>query len=123
MIYFLWSYDDFYFFQESVIEYSKIPPFHPGRILKKEYLELFQISQTELASALGTTFRTINEIVNEKRNISPEMALKLSRYFSTDIELWLSLQNKFDVYKIYVKKHESIDKIKPMKRKRKIKSQ
>jgi len=85
-------------------------------------LELFQISQTELASELGTTFRTINEIVNEKRNISPEMALKLSRYFSTDIELWLHLQNKFDVYKIYLKKQEAINKIKPMKRRGEIKS-
>jgi addiction module HigA family antidote len=76
-------------------------------------LDKLEISQTELAVALGTTFRTVNEIVNEKRNISAEMAIKLSRYFSTDVDFWLNLQNKYDVQKIYLKKKKNIEKVKP----------
>ena len=53
------------------------------------------------------------QIVNEKRNISAEMAIKLSRYFSTDVDFWLNLQNKYDVQKIYLKKKKNIEKVKP----------
>ena len=56
-------------------------PTHPGQILKEDFLDELEITQTELAFALGTTFRTINEIINEKRNISTEMAIKLSNIF------------------------------------------
>jgi len=83
-------------------------------------LDELQISQTELASALGTTFRTINEIVNEKRNISVETAMKLSKYFSTGVEFWLNLQNQYDVYKTYNKKKKVIDKVLPLKKRKKI---
>lgn len=91
-------------------------PTHPGQILREEFLEELVISQTELASALGTTFRTINEIVNEKRSISTEIAIKLSKFFGTSIELWLNLQNQFDIYKVYSRKKENIEKIQPLKR-------
>ena len=93
-------------------------PSHPGQILKEEFLDELNISQTELASALGTTFRTINEIINEKRNISTETAIKLSKFFRTSIELWLNLQNQYDIYRIYNKKKEMIDKVRPMKRRK-----
>lgn len=93
-------------------------PSHPGQILKEEFLDELNISQTELASALGTTFRTINEIINEKRNISTEIAIKLSKFFRTSIELWLNLQNQYDIYRIYNKKKEMIDKVRPLKRRK-----
>lgn len=96
----------------------KRQPSHPGYILKEEFLEEFNITQTELANKLGTTFRTINEIVNEKRSISPEMAMKLSKFFGTSIELWMNLQNQFDIYNIYQKRKQYIDKIRPLSRKK-----
>ncbi len=92
-------------------------PTHPGQILKEDFLDEMNLSQTELASALGTTFRTINEIVNEKRSISTEMAIKLSRFFGTSVELWLNLQNQYDIFKISNKKKDSINKVKPFGRK------
>ncbi|MFA8451863.1 MAG: HigA family addiction module antitoxin [Bacteroidales bacterium] len=98
----------------------KRQPSHPGDILKEEFLEELQISQTELAKQLGTTFRTINEIINEKRSVSPEMAIKLSKFFGTSVELWLNLQNQYDIYKVYQKRKSFIDKVKPLSR-RKIK--
>jgi addiction module HigA family antidote len=79
----------------------KRKPTHPGAILKEEFLLEFGISQTQLAQAIGTTFRTINEIINEKRNLSSEMTVKLAKYFGTSVELWLNLQNQYDIYKIY----------------------
>lgn len=92
-------------------------PTHPGEILQKEFLEPLGITQSQLAKELNTAFRTINQIVNEKRNISPEMAIKLARYFGTSEELWLNLQNQYDLYRVKEKDHDSLKGIRPLKRK------
>jgi len=91
----------------------KRKPTHPGMVLKEDFLIPFGISQTQLAYDIRTTFRTVNEIINERRNLSSEMAIKLSKYFGTSVELWLNLQNQYDIYKIFRKKKMQIDKIKP----------
>lgn len=96
----------------------KRAPAHPGQILKEDFLDELKITQTDLANALGTTFRTINEIINEKRSISTEISIKLSKYLGTSVELWLNLQNQFDIYKVYNKKKESIEMVRPLKRKK-----
>ena len=96
----------------------KRAPTHPGQILREDFIDKLLISQTELATALGTTYRTINEIVNEKRNISTEMAIKLSKFLGTSVELWLNLQNQYDIYKVYGSRKEIIDKVRPFKRKK-----
>ena len=90
-------------------------PTHPGVILKEEFLVEFGISQTQLAQAIGTTFRTVNEIINEKRNLSSEMAVKLGKYFGTSVELWMNLQNQYDIYKIYKSQSRQINSIKPFR--------
>ena len=71
------------------------------------------ITQTNLAKALKTSFRTINEILNEKRSISPEMALRLSRYFGTSPDVWIGLQTDYDLYRAKVKSQKTIDAIAP----------
>ena len=86
----------------------KREPTHPGDILLHEFLEPLNMSQTALAADLDTTFRTINEIINHKRGISPEMAVKLAKYFGTSGELWLNLQIKHDLYKVKGKKKKNI---------------
>ncbi|MDO8548733.1 MAG: HigA family addiction module antitoxin [Ignavibacteria bacterium] len=90
-------------------------PVHPGEILKEEFLNPFGISQTQLAHDLDTSVKTINELINEKRNLSSELALKLSRYFGTSAELWLNLQNQFDIYRILKHKGKEISKVRPLK--------
>ena len=75
------------------------------------------ITQSQLAKEIYTTVRTINEIVNEKRNISPEMAIRLSRCFGTSEELWLNLQNQYDLYMVKEKKSDTLKIIKPLKTK------
>ena len=72
----------------------KRKPAHPGEILKEDFMKPLGLTQTQLAEELNTTFRTINEIINEKRNVSPEMAIKLARYFGTSEELWMKLDYK-----------------------------
>jgi len=96
----------------------KRAPSHPGQILKEEFLDELEITQTDLANALGTTYRTINEIINERRSVSTEMAIKFSKFFGTSVELWLNLQNQYDVYKIYNKRKEHIERVRPFKRKK-----
>ncbi len=91
----------------------KREPTHPGDVLKLDFMDELNISQTQLATDLNTTFRTINEIVNHKRGISPEMAVRLAKYFGTSEELWLNLQNHYDLYKVKAKKKKILDSIRP----------
>jgi len=91
----------------------KRKPTHPGEILNEEFLKPLEISQTELAEVLGTTFRTINELVNAKRNLSSEMAVKLAKYFGTSAELWFNLQNQYDIYVVSKSLNKQLNQIKP----------
>ncbi len=86
-------------------------PTHAGEILKEEFLEPLGMTQSHLAKALHTSFRAINELVNEKRGITTEMALKLARYFGTTPQLWLNIQNQFDIYKVSMKKKKELEEI------------
>jgi addiction module HigA family antidote len=87
-------------------------PTHPGEILKEEFLVPYEMTQSHLVKALGTSFRAINELVNEKRGITIEMSLKLSKYFGTTPQLWLNLQNQYDLYKVAKKKKDVLDEVK-----------
>lgn len=93
----------------------KRQPTHPGKILREDFLLPSGLSQTELAEMLQITFRTVNEILNEKRGISPEMAVRLARFFGTSEELWLNLQDQYDLYKVKEKKQTELGKIIPYK--------
>lgn len=93
-----------------MIELQRMPT-HPGEILKEEFLEPLGISQTKLSAALHTSFRAINEIVNQKRGVTPEMAIRLAKYFKTTPQLWLNLQNNYDLYKVGQKKKSLLDSI------------
>jgi addiction module HigA family antidote len=89
----------------------KREPTHPGEILLHEFMEPLGISQTKIAKDLNTTFRTINEIVNHKRGISPEMAVRLARYFGTSEELWINLQMQCQLYRVKEKKKKAIERV------------
>jgi addiction module HigA family antidote len=88
-------------------------PTHPGEILKEDFLTPIGLTQVELARALKTSFRTINEILNEKRSISPDMALRLARYFGTSPDIWVGLQADYDLYWAKLKSKKTIEDIKP----------
>ncbi len=74
------------------------PPTHPGGILKRHYLEPLSLTISELASRLGVSRKTLSKIVNENGSITPDMALRLSKAFKTTPELWLNLQQNYDLW-------------------------
>jgi len=76
---------------------NKLPPIHPGEILREEFMRPMGISQNALARALRVPPRRINEIVLEKRGISADTALRLARYFNTTAEMWIGLQTDYDL--------------------------
>jgi len=74
----------------------KKPP-HPGRIVRQECLEPFGLTVTEAARVLGVTRQALNNLVNGKAGISPEMSMRLSKAFGSSPEVWLGLQMEYDL--------------------------
>ena len=76
---------------------KKLPPIHPGEILKEEFLEPMGISQYRLAKDVSVPPRRINEIVHGKRAITADTALRLGRFFNMSPQFWLNLQTRYDL--------------------------
>ena len=76
----------------------KRPPTHPGGILKRHYLEPLSLAISQAAAALGVSRKTVSKIVNERGDVTPDMALRLARAFGTSPELWLNLQRTYDLW-------------------------
>ncbi len=76
---------------------KKVPPIHPGEILLEDFLEPMGISQYRLSKDISVPPRRINEIVQGKRSISANTALRLSRYFGLSERFWLNLQSRYDL--------------------------
>jgi antitoxin HigA-1 len=74
-----------------------LAPIHPGEILMEEFLKPLGISQYKLAKDINVPARRINEIVHCKRSITPDTALRLSRYFNLSERFWLNLQARYDL--------------------------
>lgn len=73
-------------------------PFTPGEILLEEFMQPYGLTQDELAQRIHVTRRRINEIVNGKRAITPDTALRLAKIFNMTPEYWLNLQTKLDLW-------------------------
>lgn len=76
---------------------KRLDPIHPGEVLLEEFLKPMGLSQNKLALGIGVPSRRINEIVLEKRRITADTALRLSRFFGTSAEFWLGLQSHYDL--------------------------
>lgn len=87
---------------------------HPGEILREEFLEPMGISAYRLSVELRVSPPTINDIVREKRGITPEMAARLAKYFGTSEQLWLNLQDAFAVHQVKEKYAKELKAIKPL---------
>ncbi len=74
----------------------KNPP-HPGRIVRQECLEPLGLSVTDGAKALGVSRNALSELVNERRGVSPEMAIRLSKAFGSTPEAWAGVQFDYDM--------------------------
>jgi addiction module HigA family antidote len=87
------------------------PSTHPGIILKEEFAVPLELTQAKIAKDLNIGIKTLSELYNEKRGITPIMALKLSEYFGTTPQFWLNLQNAYDLHRAYEKSKDEIAKI------------
>jgi addiction module HigA family antidote len=76
---------------------KRLKPVHPGEILREEFLTPLGLSANKLALDLRVPVTRISEIVNERRSISPETALRLAQYFNTTPEFWMNLQTQYDL--------------------------
>jgi antitoxin HigA-1 len=74
-----------------------LPPIHPGEILREEFLAPLGISSHQLALALRVPATRLNDIVNQKRGITADTALRLSRYFGTTSRFWMNLQASWEL--------------------------
>ena len=74
------------------------PPTHPGEMLLEDFLNPLEITQKEAADALGISYVRLNEIINGRRGITPDTALRLERMFGVEAQFWMNLQLRWDLY-------------------------
>ncbi|NOR65091.1 MAG: HigA family addiction module antidote protein [Candidatus Scalindua sp.] len=76
----------------------KRQPTHPGEMLREDFMPDYNMNVSSLAKALGVSRQTINEVLRERRAVSPSMALRLSRFFGNSPEFWLNAQHAVDLW-------------------------
>jgi addiction module HigA family antidote len=97
---------------------NNVRPIHPGEILRDEFLVPLKMSANALAMALHVPAPRINDIVRERRAVTPDTALRLSRYFDTTAQFWLNLQSTFDLKQAEEEAGVRIaEEVRPMQRK------
>jgi len=76
---------------------NKMRPVHPGEVLREEFLAPLGLSANALAQALRIPAPRVNDIVRERRSVTPDTALRLARHFGTTAQFWLNLQASYDL--------------------------
>ena len=76
----------------------EIRPIHPGEMLREDFMPDYDLTVSRLADALCVSRQTVNELIRERRAVSPEMALRLSRLFGNSAEFWLNAQRAVDLW-------------------------
>ncbi len=92
----------------------EIRPTHPGEMLREDFMPDYDLSTTSMANALGVSRQTINEILRERRAISPTMALRLSRLFCNSPEFWLNVQHAWDLWDSEQRYSKELSQIQPL---------
>lgn len=98
---------------EDMIVVSR-KPIHPGEFLREDYMSELDLSVAKLAEKLGVTRQTVNDIVRERRNLSPEMCLKLGRLFGTTPQFWMNMQAKVDIWNSLELHRAEIEAVQPL---------
>src|SRR5579871_2669634 len=89
----------------------KAPP-HPGGVVLRQCIEPFGLSITDAAAALGVTRNTLSELVNEKRGVSPEMAVRLARVFGGTEQGWIMQQAQYDLAQVQRERMKRLKRLK-----------
>ncbi|MEA3643295.1 MAG: HigA family addiction module antitoxin [Lamprobacter sp.] len=86
-------------------------PTHPGEMLLEEFLTPMGITQRELADAIQVPYQRVNELVNQRRGVTPSTALRLARFFNMSEDFWLNLQIRWDLYKAQQTEKDTLNSI------------
>jgi addiction module HigA family antidote len=86
-------------------------PTHPGEMLLEEFLNPMGISQRELADAIHVPYQRVNELVNQRRGVTPGTALRLARFFNVSADFWLNLQMRWDLYRAQQSENDTLKTI------------
>lgn len=92
----------------------KLPPMHPGEVLREEFLVPLNLSAGKLAKACGIPRTRLERIANEQIGITADTALRLAKAFETTAELWLNLQTSYDIRVAKEQIGKDLDKIEPI---------
>ena len=93
---------------------KKVRPTHPGEMLREDFLPDYGLTVSSFAKALGVSRQTVNELLRERRAVSPEMALRLSRLFGNTPEFWLNAQRAIDLWDAARNIKSKIERISPL---------
>ena len=89
-------------------------PTHPGAMLREDFMPDYELSVAGLAASLGVSRQSVNELLRERRAVSPEMALRLARLFGNSPEFWLNAQRAVDLWAAAQSIHEEVERIQPL---------
>ena len=89
-------------------------PTHPGEMLREDFMPDFGLTVTSLAEALGVSRQSINELLRERRAMSPTMALRLARLFGNSAQFWLQAQQAVDIWESEQRNRGDLSRIRPL---------
>ena len=90
----------------------EIAPTHPGEMLREDFMPDYNLTTTGLAHKLGVSRQTVNELLLERRAVSPSMALRLSKLFGNTPEFWSNAQRAVDLWNSERENRQEIEKMK-----------
>jgi addiction module HigA family antidote len=94
---------------------KEVRPIHPGEMIREDFLSDYRLTVASLAEALGVSRQTVNELLRERRAVSPEMALRLSRLFRNTPQFWLNAQRAVDLWDAEQAIAADIESIRPLR--------
>ncbi|HET8791493.1 MAG TPA: HigA family addiction module antitoxin [Modicisalibacter sp.] len=89
-------------------------PTHPGEMLREDFIPDYGLTVAGLAEAIGVSRQSVNELLRERRAVSPEMALRLGRLFGNSPEFWLNAQRAVDLWTAAQSVKDEVARIKPL---------
>lgn len=89
-------------------------PTHPGEMLREDFLPDYGLTVSSLAAAIGVSRQSVNELLRERRSVSPEMALRLARLFGNSPEFWLNAQRALDLWEAAQAIESDVARIQPL---------
>jgi len=93
----------------------QVRPTHPGEMLREDFMPDYGLTVSGIAKSLGVSRQTVNELLRERRAVSPEMALRLARLFGNTPEFWLNAQRAVDLWDATRTVGRRIEKISPLR--------